>query len=261
MARAKCAVQFAEVSGDDHELMLAFEELAACEEAAGDLASALAHAKEVKARMWAIHQRQSRQLVHAVRERVEFVRDRSKLQARAAEASRSAEEDDLTGLGNRRLLERFLGESSVRETEVGFMMVDVDCFKDINDTLGHQVGDAVLRQLGQLFSSQVRTGQVAVRYGGDEFVLALPGVDLAAAHGFAERLRLRVLDHCWEAIAPGLQVTVSVGVAFGPAVDWPAVMAGADSSLYAAKLRGRNTVVAAGYLPQTESMLAAPLRL
>jgi diguanylate cyclase (GGDEF)-like protein len=245
VARAKCAVQFAEVSGDDHELMLAFEELAACEEAAGDLVSALAHAKEVKARMWAVHQRQSRQLVQGVWHHVDLVRDRSNLQAQAAEASRSAEEDELTGLGNRRLLERFLGQVSAGPRDVGFMMVDVDFFKDINDKLGHQVGDAVLRQLGRLLSGQVRAGQVAIRYGGDEFVLALPGIDPGVARRFAERLRLRVLEHDWGTIAPALGVTVSIGVAWGPAADWRAVMAGADASLYAAKQRGRNTVVGA----------------
>jgi diguanylate cyclase (GGDEF)-like protein len=250
LASATRAVHFAEVSCDDHELMLVFEELAACEEAAGDLKSALEHAREVKARMWAIHQRQTKQLVREVWERAELERDRSDLQAQAAEATRSAEEDDLTALGNRRLLERFLREGSVRQADVAFILVDVDCFKEINDTLGHQVGDAVLRQLGQLFLGQVRAGQVAVRYGGDEFVLALPGADLLVAYGFAERLRLAVLGHDWHTVAPSLQVTVSLGVACGPAAAWQAVIAAADAPLYAAKQRGRNTVVttSTGYL-------------
>ena len=134
-------------------------------------------------------------------------------------------------------------EPSVRQADVAFVLVDVDYFKDINDTLGHHVGDAVLRQLGQLFLGEVRAGQVVVRYGGDEFLLVLPGAALAAAHGFAERLRIAVLGHDWEALASGLRVTVSLGVACGPASDWQAVIAAADAPLYAAKQRGRNTVV------------------
>ena len=121
-------------------------------------------------------------------------RERSNLQTEAAKATRSAEEDILTGIGNRRLLERFLCEEAVRQTEVACIIADIDSFKEINDTFGHDVGDAVLRQVGQLFLSKARSGQLAIRYGGDEFVVALSGVDLAGAYGFAERLRLAVSE-------------------------------------------------------------------
>jgi len=161
------------------------------------------------------------------------------------EAARSAEEDALTGVGNRRLLERFLGEEEVRQAKVACIIADIDSFKEINDTFGHDVGDAVLCQVGQLFASKARSGQQVIRYGGDEFVVALSGVDLVAAHGFAERLRLAVSRLDWAAVAPGLQVTVSLGVACGPAKGWRLAFAAADGRLLDAKRHGRNTVVTA----------------
>src|ERR1022692_2101410 len=239
---ASRAVTIAEASGDAHERMLAIEERAACEEAAGDLQGALRSARKVKALMWAIHQRQTKQLVAETWARVGLERDRRDLQARAAEATRSAETDALTGIGNRRLLERFLGTDAVRDTGVAVIVLDIDHFKTINDTLGHDAGDVVLRRLGQLLRSKARAGQAAVRYGGDEFLLALPGVKLAAARGFADRLRLSVLDHDWAPVAPGLHVTASFGVACGPAASWQAVIAAADTPLYLAKQQGGNAV-------------------
>ena len=240
VTEASRAVTIAETSGDDHELMLAIEERAACEEAAGDLTGALRSARKVKALMWAIHQRQTKQLVEETWARVGLERDRRALQARAAEATRSAETDALTGIGNRRLLERFLGMDALRDS--GVAVIDIDHFKTINDTLGHDVGDVVLRRLGQLLRSSTRAGQAAIRYGGDEFVLALPGVKLGAARGFADRLRLCVLGHDWTSVAPGLHVTASFGVACGPAVSWQAAIAAADTPLYLAKQRGGNAV-------------------
>jgi diguanylate cyclase (GGDEF)-like protein len=238
-------VRLIEASDDEHDLMLALEERSACEEAAGDLQSALADAREVKRHMWEIHQRQTRQLVQQVWARVDIEREHRNLQTQAAEATRSAEEDALTGIGNRRLLERFLCEEAARQTEVACIIADIDSFKEINDTFGHEVGDTVLRQLGQLFSSKTRSGQLAIRYGGDEFVLALSGVDLAGACGFAGRLRLAVSGLDWTTVAPGLHVTVSLGVACGPAKGWQVALTAADRRLLAAKRRGRNAVVTA----------------
>ena len=245
LAASRRDVRIVEASGDEHDLMLALEELAACEEAAGDLEGALAVSREVTRHMWQIQQSQTRQLVSQVWARVDLERDRGNLQNQAAEATRSAEQDALTGVGNRRLLERFLSEEAAQQTELACVIADIDSFKEINDTLGHDVGDAVLRQVGSLFASKLRSGQQTIRYGGDEFVVALPGVDLAGARGFAERLRLAVSSLDWTTVAPGLQVTVSLGVACGPAKDWQSAFAAADRRLLAAKRRGRNTVVTA----------------
>jgi two-component system cell cycle response regulator len=242
VTEASRAVAIAEMSGDDHELMLVLEELAACQEAAGDLKEALASARRVKAFMWAIHQRQTRQLVEETWARADIEKDRRDLQTRVVEATRSAEEDALTGIGNRRLLERFLSEDAIQDSDVAFIVLDVDHFKPVNDTLGHDVGDRVLRELAQLLESKTRAGQVAIRYGGDEFVLVLPGVSPDAAGEFAERLRSSVFGHDWASISAELHLTASFGIACGPASNWPAVIAAADALLYMAKQRGGNAV-------------------
>ena len=244
LAVARRDVRIVEASDDEHDLMLALEELAACEEAAGDLQSALADTREVKRHMWEIHQRQTRQLVQQVWARVDLERDRSNLQTQAAEATRSAEEDALTGIGNRRLLERFLREEAARQTEVACIIADVDSFKEINDTFGHDVGDAVLRQIGQLFSSKTRSGQLAIRYGGDEFVLALAG----RQPGGRSRIRRATA-------ARGLRPRLDDGRAGPPRHREPRSRLRSGEGLarsrspprttrlLAAKRRGRNTVV------------------
>ena len=159
MAAATRGVEMAVGSNDEQELMLALEELAACEEAAGDLKAALADALEVKGHMWAIHQRQTRQLVQQLWARVDLERDHRTLQTKASEATRSAEQDALTGIGNRRMLERFLDEEEVRQSDVACIIADVDSFKEINDTFGHDVGDRVLCQLSRLFAGKARSGR------------------------------------------------------------------------------------------------------
>jgi len=243
LAAARRDVCIVEASDDEHDLMLTLEELAACEEAAGDLKGALADTREVKRHLWAIHQGQTRQLVQQVWAHVDLERDRKNLQTQAAEATRSAEQDALTGIGNRRLLTRFLREEAARQAEVACIVADIDSFKEVNDTFGHDIGDAVLRRVGQLFSSKMRNGQLAVRYGGDEFVVALAGVDMAGAYGFAERIRLAISGLDWTTVAPGLHVTASLGVACGPAKDWQRAFTTADERLLTAKRRGRNAVV------------------
>ena len=245
VSAARVAVQAVAAVDDEHDLMLAIQELAACEAAGGDLPGALADAQEVQRHMWQIHQSQTRQLVQQIWASVDLERDRMSLQDRAAEATRSAEQDALTGIGNRRLLERFLSEQAVRESDVACIIADIDSFKEINDTFGHDVGDAVLQQVALLFAAKTRAGQQAVRYGGDEFVVALSGVSLASAYGFAERIRLAVSGLDWTMVAPGLQVTMSFGVACAPAEGWQEALTAADGRLLAAKRWGRNAVVTA----------------
>ena len=245
LAAAERGMRIGEASDDEHELILALEELAACKQAAGDFQSALDDSLEAKRHIRAIHERQTRQLVHHVWARADFERDRSNLQSKAAQATRSAEEDVVTGIGNRRLLERFLSQEAVRQTEVACIIADIDSFKEINDTFGHDVGDEVLRQVGQLFLSKARSGQLAVRYGGDEFVVVLPGANLAGAYGFAERLRLAVSGLDWARVASRLHVTMSFGIACGQAGAWRAALTAADGRLLDAKRWGRNAVVTA----------------
>jgi diguanylate cyclase (GGDEF)-like protein len=242
---AERAVAIVRSSDDYHELMLALEELSACQEAAGDLSNALETAREVKVVIWTIHQRQTRQLVQEVWGRADFMRDQATLQSQAAEASRRADEDALTGIGNRRILDRFLKNEAPGQRQLALIIMDIDRFKAINDTYGHSVGDDVLRRIGRLLRAEMRAHQVAVRYGGDEFVIGLLGVRAQSAAGLAERLRRRIEELDWNLTSPGLRATVSQGVAGGARRDSAEVFSAADTALYDAKRAGRNAVVVA----------------
>ncbi len=242
VAAASSAAELAERSDDLHDTMLILDELVAAEADAGDLDRALADALELKRRMWAIHRRQTGQVVEQVWARAALEQERRSLEAQTAAAIRSAEEDALTRIGNRRLIERVLGDVAENTEPLALLMADIDHFKRINDTFGHEVGDHVLRALGRILAADARAGQVVVRYGGEEFVFALPSVELGAARDFAERIRLKVKSYPWRSLDPRLVVTVSIGVACGPAGSWRSVLAAADRALYLAKRRGRNRV-------------------
>ena len=245
VVEAERAVEIAQYSDDDHELMLALEELGACQEAAGDNAGALATAREVKASMWTIHQRQAKQLVQEVWGRADFMRDQATLQSQAAEASRRAGEDPLAGIGRRQILERFLRAEAPGQDQLALIAIDIDGFTEMNDVFGHRIGDDVLRRIGRMLRDEMGDHQVAVRYEGDEFVLGLLGVDPRTAVALAERLRSTIEQLDWNMLSPGLRVTVSQGVASGARRDSTAVLSAADAALSAAKSAGRNTVVIA----------------
>ncbi|WP_285747890.1 GGDEF domain-containing protein [Lentzea sp. NBRC 105346] len=131
-------------------------------------------------------------------------------------------------------------------TRLGLFMVDVDHFKDINDTHGHQVGDEVLRQIAATLDGAVRRGDSVGRFGGEEFAVLLPGVDAAEAMVIAERIRTQV--HTLRVGAIG-GFGVSIGVAVWPDVSEDTVeglLAAADAALYQAKRAGRDQVQLAG---------------
>jgi diguanylate cyclase (GGDEF)-like protein len=152
--------------------------------------------------------------------------------------------DPMTGLYNRLTLAARFGEAqrSVSGTNgsVGLVMVDVDHFKRVNDTHGHDRGDRVLRELAERLVGNLRTSDVAYRVGGEEFVVLLPGRDAEGARAVAERIRASV------ATVPlaGLPVTVSAGVVTGDGdASLEELMRAADVALYAAKAGGRDRVV------------------
>jgi diguanylate cyclase (GGDEF)-like protein len=126
------------------------------------------------------------------------------------------------------------------------MLLDLDHFKDINDGAGHLVGDDVLRQLGELLMSTVRTVDIVARSGGEEFVVVLPETSLEGGVIFAERLRERVEQHAFDVGGnEALHLTASIGVASfpSPRVDSTEdFFARADEALYRAKSGGRNQV-------------------
>jgi diguanylate cyclase (GGDEF)-like protein len=126
------------------------------------------------------------------------------------------------------------------------MMVDVDLFKTVNDEFGHEVGDAVLRRIAEILAAHVRPVDLAARLGGDEFVVVLahppPGVAETRAQEIIDAVRL----HPWDGVAPGLDVSISIGVHRGRAADIMTLRAAADRQLYAAKRGGRGRVAASG---------------
>ena len=164
--------------------------------------------------------------------------------------------DPLTGLLNRASL-----DARVREIEeqahltggaVSLILLDLDCFKDVNDTYGHKRGDAVLRDVAYEIRKSLRSFELVYRIGGEEFLVLLPGVDLTESLEIAERVR-----HSVEDSRPGdLDLTVSAGVATdaGGHISYDALFREADTALFEAKRAGRNRVETAGGL----SRLAFP---
>jgi diguanylate cyclase (GGDEF)-like protein len=160
-----------------------------------------------------------------------------------------ATHDGLTGLYNHRAFHALLAEETTRTDRFGrqcsLLMLDIDHFKRVNDTHGHEAGDAILKGLGALLARQARAIDRVCRYGGEEFTVILPETDARAAAGIAERLRAAIEREPFD-IGGGerISITASIGVASYPSeVDSRAKLAAAaDSALYAAKQAGRNRV-------------------
>jgi diguanylate cyclase (GGDEF)-like protein len=149
-----------------------------------------------------------------------------------------ATSDALTGLGNRRTF-----DLRIDDLRDNLLLMDVDRFKAINDAYSHVVGDRVLSEIAGVLRSHGRAADVPIRLGGDEFAMILPG-DVLSAAVLAERIRQVVLGRDWAAIAPGLSVTVSMGLA-SPAegLVGQELYDRADRRLYEAKHAGRNRLI------------------
>ena len=190
-----------------------------------------------------------RQLAYTVVEQSEMALSNLKLREALLEQSIR---DPLTELYNRRYMEEALNQQLSRVTRqlhpLGLIMIDIDLCKNFNDTHGHAAGDSLLRELGRLLQSHIRGGDVACRYGGEEFLLIMPDASLEAAHQRAvllqqEAKKLRVQD-----VGQSLDgITLSLGVAIYPehgrSID--SVLRAADAALYRAKQEGRDRVVVA----------------
>jgi diguanylate cyclase (GGDEF)-like protein len=168
--------------------------------------------------------------------------------------SRLAEQigtDPLTGCLNRRALESRLRaewrQAKRRNSTVTVLAIDLDHFKNINDTRGHPFGDIVLQELAGIMKATARDTDAVARHGGDEFVIVLPDTGWEGALTFAERLRRQVDDFTFGAETAGIRITISVGVALARGTDPISpemLLHEADRSLYKAKSGGRNRIFA-----------------
>jgi len=155
--------------------------------------------------------------------------------------------DPLTRLRTRRFLDEevpdLVRKCRASELPISCSFLDLDGFKGINDLYGHHVGDEVLARTSRIILGDVRDEDAAIRYGGEEILLVLPGSSLLAAVGVADRLRRKIAEHDWYRTAPDLRVTASIGVAElheGETVE--AWIRRADHAMYRAKAAGKNRV-------------------
>lgn len=186
-----------------------------------------------------------------VRTQVRKKRYTERLRDNVQQSMEMAITDGLTGLHNRRYMESHLGtlveQASMRGKPLSVLILDIDYFKAVNDTWGHDAGDEVLREFAQRLRKSVRGIDLACRLGGEEFVVVMPDTDAGVASIVAERIRSRVAGEPF-AIHKGaraIDVTVSIGMAQRQAGDAEAgaLIKRADQALYRAKRDGRNRVV------------------
>lgn len=179
--------------------------------------------------------------------------------------SYQAEHDQLTALPNRRSvlehLDRQLARTMREKNSLAVILADVDHFKKVNDTYGHQAGDAVLKRMAEILRVELRPYDAVGRYGGEEFLLVIPNCDSQTAKEIANRIRVRIFEEPFTSLllTQSFHVTCSFGIAIADAgtatVDL--LLASADRALYAAKGAGRNSVVAIVDLSPAKSASAA----
>jgi len=158
-------------------------------------------------------------------------------------SAREAATDPLTGAANRRSGEARLAELAQHSDAFILAMIDIDFFKKINDGHGHEVGDRALKLLVEVLRGCLRRDDMLCRYGGEEFLLILPRVDIAMAESMLQRCRSALPSACSRAGLP--EFTISVGIADAPNSDPAQQMRAADAALYKAKLSGRDRIVCA----------------
>lgn len=175
-----------------------------------------------------------------------FQRRLKELNAALDEAVRT---DYLTGLMNRRaFFERVVPEMSRsrrHERPVCVLMADIDRFKQVNDSFGHDAGDRVLKETARIFASSLRSEDLTARWGGEELLAFLPETELAGAVAAAEKLRSVIEQSVVPVAGRVIRITLSVGVAEGLEEDPEVIIRAADQALLDAKRQGRNRVVVA----------------
>jgi diguanylate cyclase (GGDEF)-like protein len=201
--------------------------------------------QEAQEEFYRLHEERSATDNNMLMEMVEVI---SKAEKALISLDRMATRDALTGLANRRAGEKVLlnahGGAQQTSTSYSVLLVDIDYFKRVNDTHGHEIGDAAIKAVAAVLGNTVRGGDVACRWGGEEFLCILKGADIFMATLVAERIREAV--ELTEIPIAG-KVTVSIGVATWciTAQDAAYLVKAADQGLYEAKQNGRNRVVTA----------------
>ncbi len=191
------------------------------------------------------------EMLARIRTQIKRKRYADQLKMQIEESVELAITDALTGLHNRRYMESHLktlfDEAIERGKPMSFLVSDIDFFKSVNDTFGHDAGDTVLREFAARIRKNIRGIDLACRFGGEEFVVMMPDTDLSKAYLVGERLRQCIASQPF-VLADGtsLEVTASIGVAtLERSTDTPdTLLKRADQALYAAKRDGRNRVVA-----------------
>lgn len=182
-------------------------------------------------------------------------------------AKRRALVDELTGTYNRRFLDEILAKMVLpderrRRQSLSVLMIDLDHFKVVNDTFGHHVGDTVLKAIAGAMHRALKSSDILVRYGGEEFTVVLPQTDAQGAMVVAERLRTAVADLSLRRLAPAApeHITISIGVAAFPthATTVDDLLRIADEALYRAKALGRNRVLSASSASNTAPPVSPP---
>jgi diguanylate cyclase (GGDEF)-like protein len=175
-----------------------------------------------------------------------LIRSRRRLATLNADLQRLARVDVLTGLSNRRdIEERLLGALSAarrHKSSLAVLLIDIDHFKRVNDTQGHQAGDAVLTATGQVIEMALRTEDSVGRWGGEEFLAVLPDTDAKGALIIAERLRAHAAKPGSGSADPREAITVTIGAACWQSGGMDDLISRADHALYAGKSAGRNNV-------------------
>jgi two-component system cell cycle response regulator len=191
------------------------------------------------------------ELMARVRTQVKRKRYSDHLRSRLEESIEAAMIDPLTGLYNRRYLEchlsRLVDEATRSGRSLSVLLADIDHFKSVNDTHGHDVGDIVLKEFSARFRRHTRSIDLPCRYGGEEFLVIMPDTNMTRAYQVGERLRVAIAADAFPIQSgPGIHLTASVGIATLECPDDTpeAVFRRADSALFAAKRRGRNRVAA-----------------
>lgn len=223
--------------------------------ASGDVRQVLGSALDVTERKH-IEQMAEMRMLELSEIRVELEAQQQALLEANAQLEALATTDGLTGLKNHRAFQEFLEQEfqrSVRyQLPLSLLLLDVDRFKQYNDTYGHPAGDEVLKAVGVLLREHTRATDFVARYGGEEFVLILPQTCFTEALPLAERLRVAIESAAW----PYRPITASIGLATKHLAtqDRALMIAEADSALYLSKQSGRNRVTAFGESPVAASV-------